>query len=383
MPELAIGDGCGLKPGIEEVENISAFNNGGQHPSRLGAITVGTIRRLGMKIADFEKHVTESNILQPGLDAGHHWIEKAGVFSVATTDYMTPPTDKPEVFGSIAALHVMSDLWVSGVSTEDDVTMQQILVVPSRGNAQITKRIKQGFKEICEQFKISMTGGQTRRDGSQYMIGGTATGYIEKRYDLSQPQAGDIIVATKALGTSLAIAAHKKLQHNDPDGLPDTVNQAIRAAEVSMLTSNYVAVAMRQERLVRSCTDITGFGLMGHLSNLLKPVGLGAVIELNRLPILDGAIDLAEAGLHTQAGDHAQYMYADQCGNVSLLGNPRYHLAFHPETSGGVLATMNAVHYPQLEEVVNKAGQTLTIIGEVTSGGSENNAYRYAGIRLC
>jgi selenide,water dikinase len=187
------------------------------------------------------------------------------------------------------------------------------------------------------------------------------------------------------LGTSTAIAMHKMMQQGylDITDVPETASKAIHAAESSMLTDNSLAVEMRKQRLVTACTDITGFGLMGHLSNLINPVGAEARIELSQLPILDGVAGLVEAGIHTHAGDAAQLEYADQQAKVDLLKDPKFHLAFLPETSGGILATVPSWSYERLKNLVEESGQTLAVIGEIaTRGLATQDNYRFANIEI-
>lgn len=387
--ELTIGDGCGLKLDLEGVGDIAALNSGGLHPSTLRSEAVKYIHNVGAYVApedlrDVMWQFSLGNSFEPGLDAGHHWVEEAGLFSVSTTDAMTPPTDNPRIFGRIAALHVLSDLWVSGVESR---SMQQYLVVPTRVSGEVYGPAVESFKDTCDEFGTKITGGHTRKAGQEFLLGGTATGYIRERRDINSPRVGDLIVATKALGTSVAIAAHKRTQQDTSFDLQPITDRAIQAAEASMTTDNRVAVMMRERgQGVSACTDITGFGLMGHLSNLINPAGKGAVIELDQLPVIDGTLGLVSAGVHTHAGDKAQVDYADRQGDMDAqleaLNNPRFHLAFLPETSGGVLATMWPNLYERLADMVEEAGQTLTVIGEVTSKSVENDDDRFANITL-
>lgn len=387
--ELSIGEGCGLKLDLDGVDDIAAFNSGGLHPSTLRPEAVRYIHGVGAPVTpedlrDVMEQFSQGNSFGPGLDAGHHWIEGAGLFSVSTTDAMTPPTDSPRTFGRIAALHVLSDLWVSGVESR---SMQQYLVVPDRLSGEVYGAAVESFKETCDEFGAKITGGHTRKAGQEFLLGGTATGYIKERRDINSPRVGDLIVATKALGTSVTIAANKMMQQGVALNQDPITRQAVQAAETSMTTDNHIAVMMRQRgQGVSACTDITGFGLMGHLSNLINPVGKGAVIELDQLPVIDGALDLLSAGVHTHAGDKAQIDYADRQGDMDAqleaLNNPRFHLAFLPETSGGVLATMWPNLYERLESMVKEAGQTLTVIGEVTRKSVENDDERFANITL-
>lgn len=388
--ELAIGDGCGLKLELGGVMDIAGLNSGGEHPSRLRMLANKQARNLADatggyvspdSVGDHMTYIVESDRLQPGLDAGYHWIESLNTFSVSTTDAMTPPTSDPQVFGRIAALHVLSDLWVAGAPAE---TMQQYLILPTRFDPAVLDRILTGFKDTCDEFGVKrITGGHTRQDGDQYLVGGTVTGYTRQRLDTQMPRVGELIVATKALGTSVAIAAGKMAQLGTGEGIETVAAKAVHAAEASMTTANEVALRLRQERLVSMCTDITGFGLVGHLSNLVTPLSGGAVIHLDQLPLLESVTELVNAGVHTHTGDKLQIEHAEYQNDFGMLDDPRFHLAFMPETSGGVLATVGERTYEKIASIAKEAGQELTVIGEVTQADKpQKGDYRFKGITL-
>ncbi len=246
-------------------------------------------------------------------------------------DFFTPVVDDPEEYGAIAAANALSDVYAMGGRP---ITALSIAAIPDKDfPPEWAAAIFRGGAAKLKEAGCALLGGHTVRD-PEIKFGYAITGLVEADSLLTNAGArpGDLLVLTKPLGTGVIATAQKNGRARE---------DSVRASGVSMARLNRIPAELARRYNARAATDITGFGLVGHALGLARESRVGLEIDLAALPLLDGALELAE---ENQAGglksNRKQY-----AALVEIAGAPdpaRVTLAFDPQTSGGLLLSLPA-----------------------------------------
>lgn len=276
---------------------------------------------------------------------------------VLTVDVITPLVDDPETFGEIAACNALSDVYAMGgrplfalsvVGFPDDKLPIAVL-----------QAIQRGAGRACARAGVAIVGGHTVRD-AELKFGLSVTGEVAVPEILSNRQgcAGQVLVLTKALGTGIVAQASKQ-------GAATAAELA--AAVASMTTLNAGALQVARGFGVTACTDVTGFGLLGHLRNILRGSNLGARLWMASLPALPGALEHAGAG-RVPGGSRANLAFVRPQLEVCGAEDPvRTLLAADAQTSGGLLLTVPRAQAGGLVAALRAAGGQGWAIGELVA----------------
>jgi selenide,water dikinase len=253
---------------------------------------------------------------------------------VLTADVIAPLVDDPEIFGAVAATNAMSDVWAMGGTPRfalalaffpDEQLPHEVLAAILRGGA-----------AACARAGVAVVGGHTVRD-PELKYGLSVSGEVARDAVLSNrtAAAGQALVLTKALGTGVISQAIKKQVASAEE---------IAASVASMTTLNRDALAVGRRFGVTACTDVTGFGLLGHLRNVLRGSNLAATVELGALPVLPGVRAHAAAGL-VPGGSRANREFVAphlRHGALDAERDLALTLATDAQTSGGLLLCLPA-----------------------------------------
>jgi selenide,water dikinase len=299
----------------------------------------------------------------PNLIVGAEGFSDAGVYRlrddlliVQSLDFFPPLVDDPYLFGQIAAANSLSDIYAMGARP---VTALNIVGFPDdKLELSILGEILRGGAERVIAAGAVIAGGHTVRD-VEIKYGLSVTGVVEpdKLLTNQRAQPGDVLVLTKPLGTGFITTAFKAGR------CPDDV-MAVAAKSMSQLNAagSEAAVALG----AHAATDITGFGLAGHAGEVAQSSGVTVVIELNRLPLLPGAEELARQGNKTRASA-SNRGYSEHL--MRIEGRPdsmRLEFAFDAQTSGGLLISIAADRADELVARIRAAGAEATcIVGSV------------------
>jgi len=265
--------------------------------------------------------------------------------TVTHLDVITPITDDPYVQGKIAACNAASDVYSKGAT--DIISALVILGVPSDIPKQILTDLMRGFRDFCAQVSAPIAGGHTMQSEMPFMGGAiTAVQRLDKLVYNSGAKAGDVLVLTKLLGMGpiMAIASArgekkgKALQALGERGLKEAVDRAVG----QMTTPNRAAAQAMVEARANACTDVTGFGLLGHAEMMAKASGVR--IRLNRLPVIRGAVE------------------------ISSITGQKLASGRVPETSGGLLISMPRDRVGDLLERLKAQGVNGIEVGSVEAG---------------
>jgi len=221
-----------------------------------------------------------------------------GIFTVQTTDFFYPLVDDPYMQGKIGCANVLSDLYSMGISECDSMLMLLAASsqMPQNERKIVTQQMVAGFNDLAKEAQTKITGGQSVLNPWP-IIGGVATS-VCKESDFIRPEhivAGDVLVLTKPLGTQVAVNAHQWLSLKDPTWneissviSPEETIRAYELAMTSMARLNRVGAQLMQKYKAHGATDVTGFGILGHATNLVKNQTAAVHFEIHTLPILRG-----------------------------------------------------------------------------------------------
>lgn len=297
---------------------------------------------------------------------GFENCDDAGVFQcddgallIATTDFFTPIVDDPFTYGAAAAANALSDIYAMGGYPLFALSLVQY---PEELGGEILKDILSGAAEICRQADCPVMGGHSVKS-AEMTFGLAITGRMADGKDPvanKGAQAGDALVLTKALGTGILATGLKQGKIAEESRL---------ALEASLCRLNKEAGLRLHEFEAHAATDITGFSLAGHGSEMASASQVSLHINSQDLPVLPNVEAAVNAGCLTR-GDKSNRIYAGERAIVDEhVAQYLNHLIFDPQSSGGLLAALPKERAQAYVDVLHAAGDTpACIIGEVSAG---------------
>lgn len=298
----------------------------------------------------------------PDLIIGLEHPDDAGVFRlsdetavVQTLDFLTPVADDPYDFGQIAAANSLSDVYAMGGTP---VTVMNIVCFPSCDLAAgILPRILEGGLDKIKESGAALVGGHSV-DDPEIKYGLSVTGIVhpDKVWANSRAETGDAVILTKPIGTGIISTAIKGGLASD-----EQMAQAVK----NMSTLNKYAAQIARDFDVHACTDVTGFGLGGHLIEAAK--GAGVIIEIytEKVGVLDGVMEHAAMGLFPAGAHKNKRFFAPQTRVAESTDRVLSDLMFDPQTSGGLLFFMPREQAVQCADIMEKNGIPASLIGRV------------------
>jgi selenide,water dikinase len=274
---------------------------------------------------------------------------------VQTVDVFTPCVDDPYAFGKICACNCLSDVYAMGGVPR---TALSVLAFPSETcDKEIMYLMLKGAMEVLQKAECALIGGHSIKD-EEIKLGFAITGTIDagKAVALETAAIGDVLVLTKPLGVGVLNFANQIGRAN---------TNGLEAAERSMMVLNKDASEAMTKVGVSACTDITGFGLYGHLTRMMRHSGTAARIYADALPIFDGVLDLLREGVIPGANErNAEFVGADIVVAADVPEEYRY-LGFTSETSGGLLIAVPENRHKLLTDELTSQGVDWATIGEI------------------
>ena len=274
---------------------------------------------------------------------------------VQTVDFFTPIVDDPYVYGQIAALNSINDVWAMAGTP---LTALAITCFPKKGvDPAILGEIMRGGQETLNKYGVTLIGGHSV-DSEQIMFGYSVTGVIDPARIASNAGArpGDLLILTKPIGTGVISTGIKLGKASD-----ETVAASV---ETMMTPGRFAAEAMREFE-VKGATDVTGFALLGHAWEMARASQVTILVEPAKVPIIAGALELASAGMLT-SGDktNREYIGADIQIGESVDKN-LVKLLFDPQTAGGMLISISPEGADDLLARLHENYPQAKIIGRV------------------
>jgi selenide, water dikinase len=300
----------------------------------------------------------------PNVLIGFETADDAGVYKLApdlalvqTVDFFTPIVDDPYTFGQVAAANSLSDVYAMGGRP---ISALSIVGFPNSGrDLDMLEHILQGGLAKMQEAGCAVIGGHSIAD-EEIKFGYAVTGLVNpsRFWSNATARAGDRLILTKRLGTGIVSTALKQGRASEA---------SVQAATQSMTTLNRQASEIAQGFKVHAATDITGFGLLGHAREMAVGSKVSLVICASRVGILPGALDYARAGfLPGGLGRNADFISACVDFAESVSQETR-NLLYDPQTSGGLLLSIEAEDASRLGAALKQAGIPAEEIGEVVA----------------
>lgn len=295
---------------------------------------------------------------------GFNTSDDAGVYRIAdglalvqTVDFFTPIVDDPYSFGQIAAANSLSDVYAMGGRP---ATALALVCFEEKGNVEVLRQILHGGISKMMEANCTVIGGHSIRD-SEIKFGYSVTGIVSpgKALTNSNAKPGDKLILTKAIGTGVISTAMKNDKAKQPwiDAAIQSMTALNRAASETISNGNF---------LVHALTDVTGFGLLGHIREMALGSNVTIVIEADKVPLLDGAMECVSSG-QIPGGARSNRTFAESVVRYEKqLSEDMKHLLFDPQTSGGLLISIANEDTERLCDSLLAAGQLASLIGQVT-----------------
>jgi selenide,water dikinase len=278
---------------------------------------------------------------------------------VVSTDFFMPIVDDPYDFGRIAAANAVSDIYATG-----GTPILALAIAGFPANVMPTEMATQifaGGADLCGEANIPVAGGHTI-DSPEPIYGLAVVGLVhpDRIMRNCDSKAGDVLILGKGLGVGILGAALNK-DELDPKGYEVMVESCVKL--------NSVGADLAQLDGVNAITDVTGFGLGGHLYEMCKGSGLGARLSWDKLPLLDGAADYAQKGYNTGAANRNWESFIDHVTVFDGIEQWQKNLLMDPQTSGGLMISCDAGSVDEVLALFKKQGYGYaSVVGEMHEG---------------
>ena len=280
---------------------------------------------------------------------------------ISTVDYITPPVDDPYWFGQIAAANSLSDVYAMGGKP---LTALNLVMFPSKKlDMGLLKEILRGGSDKIKEAGAAMAGGHSVDDNEpKYGLAVTGSVHPDRILTNRGSRPGDNLVLTKPLGTGVLFNAGRsgKLPYRDIEAILPLV---------AALNATTIETASGFE--IHACTDITGFGILGHVLEMAQGAGVQIELDYDKLPFYTHALEMYQQG-ETTGSNLANRKLAD--GFWQMIGDrssAHEELLFDPQTSGGLMLALPAAQTEDMVAALNKNGvDTVARVGRVVSHGN-------------
>jgi len=350
-----------LKGDKEEIASSASFDH---QDIKLTHYTQGMGCACKLRPQDLEKVLKKIPVLRnPKVLVGTDTSDDAAVYKindkqavVQTLDFFTPIVDEPYHFGAIAATNALSDIYAMGAQP---VFALNIVAFPSkRLPLTVLEEILRGARDKTGEAGIPVLGGHTVRD-TEPKFGLVVTGLIDSEKILKNQgaKAGDHLILTKPIGLGIISTATKR-------GLTsrDTRDKVIGI----MSTLNNTSASIIRKYDVHACTDVTGFGLMGHLREMILNTNVGAEVHFGKVPFIEEAVEFAQAGIIPGGTINNHEFVSPQIDWDISISQTEQYLICDAQTSGGLLIAVSPEDAESVMKEMKTAGIDAADIGRVT-----------------
>ena len=293
-----------------------------------------------------------SVIVGPGDDAGVYLLNNTAL--VETVDIITPVVNDPFTFGAISAINSLSDVYAMGGKP---VTALALAGFPSCDlEPFVLKEILRGARHSLKRADTALMGGHTFND-PELKFGLSVTGVVEKDKILrvSGAEVGNVIILTKPIGIGILTTALKGGKITDEELAP---------AVGWMLTLNDKASCLALDAGATACTDVTGFGLLGHANNMIKGSDTDFILEMKKIPVLEHAGRMIDAGMTPEGAYHNRRFLEGKVEFAPAISEEERLLLCDPQTSGGLLITVGE----DMPDLFAGSSVFYSVIGRVAKG---------------
>jgi selenide,water dikinase len=255
-----------------------------------------------------------------------------GKLMVHTVDFFNALVSDPFVFGQIVVKHGLNDLYAMGAEPQTVLAIATLPHATADKQTETLFHLLAGVQKGLTTTHAQLVGGHTT-EGEQLALGLACNGVVAEAAILRKGgmQVGDALILTQPLGTGTLFAAEMQKKAK---------GRWIQAAIAQMIQSSEGAIRCLRQYGVTACTDVTGFGLLGHLLEMVEAAQVSVELDLQELPLLDGAFETLQQGLVSSLHSHNVQAARSLKNAVSYANRPEYPILFDPQTGGGLLASV-------------------------------------------
>ena len=313
----------------------------------------------------------------PRVLVDYRTSDDAGVYRLAddralvqTVDFFTPVVDDPVAYGRIAGANALSDIYAMGARP---LTALAIAGFPKEADRNVLGDILRGGLQALTEAGVALMGGHTVQD-QEIKFGYAVTGEVDpaQMWTNSGANAGDRLILTKPIGTGVIATAIKFGR------VEDTIASAAIATMIELNRAAAEALAGLPGGSVHACTDITGFGLIGHASEMARASGCVVEIDVDAVPVLEGALDLVDR--NTPGGGRTNLAHFTDWVDPSRYraDSRRVQLLYDPQTSGGLLASVAPGAFQAAMDALARAGVTAWAVGRTVEAARSTSSVKSA-----
>ncbi len=297
---------------------------------------------------------------------GFGTLDDAGVYRlseqtalVQTVDFITPVVDDPFAYGEIAVANALSDVYAMGGLP---ITALNVVCFPSGTDPALLNAILRGGLAQCQAAGVALLGGHTV-DDPMIKFGLSVTGTVDPNaiWTNAGAKIGDALILTKSLGIGVITTAIKEQAASE---------EAVSAALASMRTLNRAARDAAVSVGPNACTDVTGFGLTGHLYQMMRASGVTARVSAGQVPLLPGALSLARQGVGPGGTQRNKAYFGVYVSLASTVEAAVADLLFDPQTSGGLLLSVAGDKTEAMLAAMTAHGVSASVIGAVMASSA-------------
>ena len=280
---------------------------------------------------------------------------------IQTVDIFPPAVDDPFEYGQIAAANSLSDVWAMG--GEAKLCMNVLMFPETLPDDAVHAIVEGGYEKVAEAGAI-IVGGHTIKDNIP-KYGLCVAGIVHPNHILRNNaiQEGDVLILTKGIGTGVLTNADRG------ELLSEAEHKALVASMAQL--NKYAADAVKGDLAVHACTDVTGFGLLGHAREMCDGTGLSIVLDAASVPLLSGAFEYAAMGLVPAAAYNNRNYLNGKAAVVKTVGSALEDLLYDPQTSGGLLYSVSGKDAARIFDRIKAVCPQAAIIGYVEKGGEK------------
>ncbi len=326
-----------------------------------GKAGAGVLRAALERIGD-EHPDRQHNAVKHPEDAA--MLDPKSPAEMITIDFFQGFMDDPWLVGRVAALNSLSDVWATGGKPTQALAMVQLQEGDPHQQTELLYQVLSGCLFEFDKCGVELLGGHTT-EASELTVGFTVMGTLDGKPSLlkSAAKPGDSLIITKAMGTGTLLAGISQAR---------TRGEWVDSLLASMIKSNEAASIVARETQANAVTDVTGFGLAGHLLEILDASELNAEVRLSNLPLLPGAKQLLQEGLEsTLAPANRETAIRTKCAHESMTNSPEFAALFDPQTSGGLLLSISPEEEQRLHNRLSDAGVDAWTIGRFLESSTQ------------